>query len=134
MAETMVLVVDDNADQREIASTFLRHHGYHVVEAAGGTEAIAIVRDRKPDGILLDLMMADPDGWEVTHRLKHDADTAGIPIIAVTVRHAKEDRERAEQAGADAYLIKPCLPSEMLEEVRRIIGPPRGPSDLARSN
>jgi two-component system, cell cycle response regulator DivK len=123
MASKTVLVVDDLDEQRDISATLLRHHGYRVVEAGSGKEAVRLAREERPALILLDMMMGAPDGWEVTDQLKHEPETAEIPIIALTVRHAREDEERARQAGADSYLVKPCLPTDMLAEVRRLIGP-----------
>jgi two-component system, cell cycle response regulator DivK len=124
MAAKLVLIVDDNADQRDITATLLRHHGYRIAEATGGDEAIRLARELHPDGILLDMMMGDRDGWTVTNQLKRDAETGEIPIIAHTVRFAPEDQEKAREAGVVGYVIKPCLPAAILEEVHRHIGPP----------
>lgn len=129
MAAKTVLVVDDIKEQRDISATFLRHHGYRVVEASGGEEAMRLAREQKPDAILLDMMMVAPDGWAVTDQLKHDPETARIPIIALTVSHTEEDQERARAAGVDSYLVKPCFPIDALEEVRRFIGPAGGASE-----
>ena len=123
MAPRMVLVVDDIAEQRDISATFLRHHGYQVVEASGGEEAIRLAREQKPDAILLDIVMAAPDGWAVLDQLKRDPETGRIPIIALTVSYTEEDQEKAREAGADSYLIKPCFPNDMLKEVVRLVGP-----------
>ncbi|CAN5688977.1 response regulator [soil metagenome] len=123
MGSRKVLVVDDVTEQRDITATLLRHHGYEVLEAAGGEEAVRICRECQPDMIILDMMMSAPDGWAVTDLLKHDALTSPIPIIALTVSHTEEDKERARIAGADSYLIKPCFPATVLEEVQRFIGP-----------
>jgi two-component system, cell cycle response regulator DivK len=126
MAVKTVLVVDDDADQRDITATFLRHHGYDVVEAAGGEEGIRVARDQQPDCILMDMMMADRDGWAVTGHLKQDPGTAAIPIVALTVRYSPEDQEKARVAGVDGYVVKPCLPGEVLAEVQRLVGPATG--------
>jgi CheY-like chemotaxis protein len=123
MTPKTVLVVDNIAEQRDISATFLRHFGYRVLEAGDGEGAIRLAREQHPDAILLDMMMSPVDGWEVTDELKQDPETASIPIIALTVRAEEEDRERAREAGADSYLIKPCLPGDVLEEIRRFIGP-----------
>jgi len=123
MASRKVLVVDDVAEQRDITSTLLRHHGYDVLEAAGGTDAVRLSRENRPDLVILDMMMSAPDGWAVTDLLKQDPLTSQIPIIALTVSHTEEDQERAREAGADSYLIKPCFPATVLEEVQRLIGP-----------
>jgi two-component system, cell cycle response regulator DivK len=126
MAPKTVLVVDDLEEQRDISATLLRHHGYRVLEASGGEEAIRIAHEQQPGVILLDMMMTVLDGWEVADRLRQDPRTADIPIIALTVRHTEEDQERAREAGADSYLVKPCYPADVLSEVQRFIGPAVG--------
>ena len=69
----------------------------------------------------MDLSLPGMDGWEVTSRLKKDARTKHIPIIALTAHALTEERERAEQAGCDGFLAKPCLPDELLAEVKRVL-------------
>jgi CheY-like chemotaxis protein len=128
MPRKTVLVVDDLEEQRDIYSSLLRHHGYRVVEAAGGDEGVLRARAGRPDIILLDIMMGGTDGWAVTDRLKEDPSTAGIPIIVLTVLGSPEDEARALREGVDNYLVKPCLPADILAEVRRLIGEPDGPS------
>lgn len=126
MRRKRVLVVDDIEEQREIYSLLLRHHGYEVIEAPGGTEALRMAREERPDVILLDMLMSEVDGWEVAEQLSDDPSTDPIPIVALTVLHSSEDQQRAEKAGAVSYLTKPCAPAEMLEEVRRLIGTAEG--------
>lgn len=124
MRSKRVLVVDDIEEQREIYALLLRHHGYEVLEAGGGAEALRLAREERPDVILLDMLMSEIDGWVVAERLSEDPSTDSIPIVALTVLHSTEDQQRAEAAGAESYLTKPCAPAEMLEEVRRLIGTP----------
>lgn len=126
MRSKRVLVVDDIEEQREIYALLLRHHGYEVLEAGCGAEALRLAREERPDVILLDMLMSEMDGWAVAERLSDDPSTDPIPIVALTVLHSSEDQQRAEEAGAVSYLTKPCAPAEMLEEVRRLIGAPQG--------
>jgi diguanylate cyclase len=125
MGSLTVLLVDDLAEQREIYAALLRHHGYRVLEASGGDEAIRSARESPPHLILLDMMMKEMDGWTVAETLKADPATARIPIIALTVLGSPEDESRALEAGVERYVVKPCLPAEMLAEVRRLVGEPR---------
>lgn len=129
MSTTTILVVEDNADNRDIYTTFLRHHGYEVAEAETGDEGVRIAREILPAVVLMDMSMPGMDGWEATRRLKSDPGTAAIPIIAVTAHAMADDRLRAEQAGCDAYLAKPVEPRRVLEEVERLLAGAPAPSD-----
>jgi two-component system, cell cycle response regulator DivK len=122
-----VLVVDDLEEQRDIYTSILRHHGYTVLEATSGDEAIRQAREGLPDVILLDIMLAGTDGIAVADHLKADPATAHIPIVALTVLGSPEDESRALEAGVENYLVKPCLPADILAEVRRLIGEPETP-------
>lgn len=121
MKKAMVLLVEDNHDNREIYRTYLRFHGYQVTDTANGTEALEIaVRDR-PDLVLLDLSIPGMDGITLTRHLKDSPDTGAIPVIALTAHALPEHRERAREAGCDGYLTKPISPSKVLEEIRRLL-------------
>src|SRR5688500_19072118 len=80
----MVLLVEDNEDNRIVYSTILKHFGYSVTEALNGEEGIAKARSERPDLILMDISIPIIDGWEATQVLKHDPSTRDIPIIALT--------------------------------------------------
>ncbi len=82
--EPLVLVVDDFADAREMYGEYLKFCGFRVAEAQNGVEAIDKAKRLKPDLILMDLSMPVVDGWEATRRLKADASTKGIPVVALT--------------------------------------------------
>jgi two-component system, cell cycle response regulator DivK len=118
-----VLVVEDDADHRDVCVTILRHHHYEVVEAADGEEAIRRVGECPPDLVLMDAMLPVMDGWQATATLKGTPVTKHIPIIILTALAMAPDRERSVEEGADAYIAKPCDPKRVVEEVRRIIGP-----------
>jgi len=117
-----VLLVEDNEDNRIVYSTILQHFGYHVMEALNGEDGIAKARAARPDLILMDISIPVIDGWEATQVLKHDPETRGIPIIALTAHALAADRERAMEAGCDSYLAKPCEPKTVVSEVERFIG------------
>jgi two-component system, cell cycle response regulator DivK len=116
-----VLVVDDYPDAREMYSEYLGYCGFDVVEAANGMEALQRAVETQPDIILMDLSLPVMDGWEATRRLKADARTAGIPVVALTGHALAGISEGARKAGCDAFVTKPCLPQDLVEEVRKIL-------------
>ena len=118
----MVLLVEDNEDNRIVYSTILKHFGYEVTEALNGEEGIAKARSEKPDLILMDISIPIIDGWEATQVLKHDPSTKSIPIIALTAHALASDREKAMEVGCDSYLAKPCEPKAVVSEVEKFIG------------
>ena len=122
MQENTVLLVEDNADIREIYGTALRSDGYAVVLAADGEEGIRLARSVAPRLILMNVALPLVDGWKATAILKQDPRTRDIPIVAVTAFTRSRDRLRARSLGCTSYLPKPCEPSRLLEEVRRILG------------
>ena len=84
MAETLVLLVDDYQDAREMYAEYLQYSGFRVAEAKNGNEAVSQARSLKPDLILMDLSLPGMDGWEATRVLKADEETRHIPIVALT--------------------------------------------------
>lgn len=118
-----VLLVEDNPHNRKIFSGMLTHSGFAVVEAEDGHAALAAMAPEKalPDVILMDLSIPGVDGWDVTRRLKSDARTRVVPIIALTAHAMRGDEERARAAGCDHYLAKPISPKKVVEEVRNIL-------------
>jgi two-component system, cell cycle response regulator DivK len=122
-----VLVVEDDADTRLIYVTVLQHRGYAVFGAADGPEGIRMAQEQQPDAIVMNLSMPRLDGVSATAMLKQDSRTARIPVIACTGFIRDEGGDEAEDAGADAYLEKPCTPSRIVQEIERFIGPPGAP-------
>jgi two-component system, cell cycle response regulator DivK len=122
------LVVDDDAEQRDIYVTILRFHGYEILEAADGETAVQYALRERPHVVLMDAVLPGVDGWEATGRLKATPETAAIPVIMITAHALEADRARGAAVGVDRFLAKPCVPDEMLEEVRRLIGPAEEPA------
>ncbi len=118
----LILLVEDNEDNRIVYSTILKHFGYQVIEAFNGEEGIAKARSSQPDLILMDISIPVIDGWEATQVLKHDPKTKHIPIIALTAHALASDREKAMEVGCDGYLAKPCEPRAVVAEVQRFLG------------
>ncbi len=115
-----VLLVDDEPIIRNIMEAALSEEGYRVATAANGALALAQVEASRPDVILLDIVMPELSGFQVTEKLKADPATAGIPIILVTGLGSIEDRVRGLEAGADDFLSKPFNLDELLVRVRSL--------------
>jgi CheY-like chemotaxis protein len=120
-ADPLVLVVDDYADAREMYAESLSVAGFRVVEAANGLDAIDLAQRFTPDAILMDLSLPGLDGWEATRRLKSDARTRHIPVVAVTGHALATASDEARQAGCDRFVVKPALPDVVVEAVRQVL-------------
>jgi two-component system cell cycle response regulator DivK len=107
-SERSVLIVEDEPDARDMLALFLAFCGYTAHVAADGIEAIDMAVRFRPTIILMDLMMPRMDGWEATRRLKADPRTRGIPIIVVSANSQLDEKERARDAGCQAFITKPC--------------------------
>src|SRR6187399_2696511 len=102
-----ILIVEDNEMNRDALSRRLTRRGFDVVLAANGFDGIAMAQSLQPNLILLDLGMADLDGWECARRLKADRSTTSIPIVALTAHAMAGSREQALEAGCDEFDTKP---------------------------
>ena len=120
-ARPRVLLVDDYPDAREMYSEYLEFSGFDVIQAANGVEALQRAIDAAPDIILMDLSLPVMDGWEATRRLKEDARTNRIPVVALTGHALAGISEGAIKAGCDAFVTKPCLPEDLVKEIRRVL-------------
>ena len=118
-----VLVVEDNALNLKLVRDVLGHAGYRVLEAGDAEHGIALARDEGPDLILMDIQLPGIDGVEALGRLRADAATAGIPVVALTALAMKEDRERFMAAGFDGYLEKPLSVPSLAGQVAELIQP-----------
>jgi two-component system cell cycle response regulator DivK len=126
-----VLIVDDFEDNRAMYAEFLRFSGFEVEEATNGAEAIEKARETMPDVVVMDLSLPVLDGWEATRRIKADARTRHIPIVALTGHALEGHSQGARDAGCDEFLAKPCLPESLLATVKRLLeGGPRSSSRM----
>ena len=130
----LVLVVEDDADTRELIQLNLELAGYDVITATNGREALEIVRSTTPAAILLDLMMPELDGWAVIDKLKSgtDPEVAEIPVFMVTARGETEHRLRGGIEGALRYITKPFDPAQLPDMVADAIGPGATPEPEQR--
>ena len=117
----LILVVDDYQDAREMYAEYLQFSGFRVAEAKNGNEAVEKAFALKPDLILMDLSLPGMDGWEATRRLKADEATRRIPVVALTGHALAGASEGAKKAGCDSFVTKPCLPDDLVVEVRRML-------------
>ena len=114
----LVLIVDDNETNRKLARDVLRAAGLRTIETASGRETIALAAGRRPNVILLDLRLPDMDGMEVARRLQDGADTACIPVVALSALPAAAEGASLLTAGFAGYLEKPIDVSAFPEQVR----------------
>ncbi|HWE24670.1 MAG TPA: response regulator [Myxococcales bacterium] len=124
--QPLVLVVDDFQDNREMYAEFLAYQGFRVIQAANGLEALDQAFTNRPDIIIMDLSLPVMDGWEATRRLKADTRTHGIPVVALTGHAMHGHSKGAIEAGCDSFVAKPCLPDQLVAEIRKMLATPRG--------
>ncbi|HXG01865.1 MAG TPA: response regulator [Candidatus Binatia bacterium] len=116
-----ILVVEDEPDIRNLIVLHLTREGFRCRTAASGGQALAEVRARRPDLVILDLLLPEPDGLEVCRRLRADAATAALPIIMLTARADEVDRVVGLEVGADDYVVKPFSPRELVARARAVL-------------
>jgi len=126
-----ILVVEDEADLLESIAFTLKKEGMRPVRATDGEEALRLVKEERPDLVLLDLMLPGADGYEVCRRLRSDEATARIPIIMVTARAEETDAVIGLGVGADDYLRKPFGLKELVARVRAVLRRAAEPADAA---
>src|SRR5262245_54186587 len=127
-----VLLVDDYTDAREVDAGYLESCGFDRVEARNGMEALERAVETAPDIIVMDPSLPVMDGWEATRRLKADKRTAPIPVVALTGHALAGISEGAKKAGCDAFVTKPCLPEDLVKEIRKILDAPDAANRKAR--
>jgi two-component system, OmpR family, KDP operon response regulator KdpE len=115
MSASTILVVDDEPQIRRVMLTTLTSHGYSVIEAASGEEALGKIRTERPDLILLDVNMPGISGLETCAEIRTSSD---VPIIMLTVRNSERDKVEALDAGADDYVVKPFGVQELMARIR----------------
>lgn len=111
-----ILIVDDHADIRRLIRLTLEFERHDILESADGNSALELAASCRPDFVLLDVMMPGGiDGLEVCRRIKANATLAGAKVILLSARGQARDREAGLQAGADAYLVKPFSPLQLID-------------------
>jgi DNA-binding response OmpR family regulator len=120
-----ILVVDDEKDILELVSIILSEGDIIVYKAEDGHSALEIAKEKKPDLILLDIMMPEIDGWEVLKILKKGKETKDIPVAMLTCKTEVRDKVLGIQEGAVDYITKPFAPDDLMSRVKEILGEER---------
>jgi two-component system response regulator ResD len=123
-----VLVIDDEPTIAEVVSRYLERAGYETATAGDGVEALRLAVERRPDLVVLDLMLPGMDGLEVLHSLRSSGDPR-IPVILLTAKGEEVDRVVGLRRGADDYIVKPFSPAELVERVDAVLRRARPPGD-----
>jgi two-component system, cell cycle response regulator DivK len=127
MTGATILYVEDNDDNVFMLRPRLERQGFRVLVATDGEGGLRLVREERPDLILMDLSLPGLDGWEATRRLKAGGATRAIPVIALSAHAMAGDRERALAAGCDDYDAKPVNLRRLLEKIRALLPEEGGP-------
>ena len=129
-----ILIVEDEANIRELLRLYLEREGYTVIEAENGVEGIKMWKSEKPDMLLLDVMMPVMDGWSVCKEIRAESD---VPIIMLTAKGETADRVSGLEMGADDYIVKPLEMPEVIARVRAVfrrMAPDDAPEKLSFDN
>jgi len=135
MTKTRILIVDDEADIRELVRLNLAREGYEVFDCETGEQALIQSRAKNPDLIVLDLMLPGMDGLEVCRRLKASPETAQIPVVILTAKGEESDVVTGLEVGADDYVTKPFSGKVLVARVRRLLrraAPPAGEQEVIK--
>ena len=117
----LILVVEDQEDNRRIMRDLLSSAGYEIIEAVTGEEGVAAAENHRPDLILMDIQLPGLDGYEATRQIKANPELEHIPIIVVTSYALSGDDVKAFEAGCNAYVSKPFSPRELLAKIREYL-------------
>lgn len=133
-APKLILIVEDEQPIREMIAFSLRRAGFEVDEAPDSRAARARIADRRPDLVVVDWMLPELSGLELTRRLKRDADTQELPVIMLTARAAEADKVSGLESGADDYVTKPFSPRELVARINAVLrrATPGGPDGRVR--
>jgi len=121
MSAKQILVVEDERPIRDMIAFGLRRGGFEVREAADVSAARASIADRRPDLVLIDWMLPEMSGLELTRSLKRDKDTQDVPVIMLTARADEQDKVMGLDSGADDYMTKPFSPRELLARINAVL-------------
>jgi DNA-binding response OmpR family regulator len=127
MSGPTILIVDDEPSIREIVSVYLERAGYTVITASDGLTAMEILTEETPALVVLDLMLPEVDGYEITRHLRAHGD---VPIIMLTARRQETDRILGLEMGADDYVVKPFSPRELVSRVKAVLRRTEGQAEV----
>src|SRR5688572_29255215 len=121
MAAKHILIVEDEKPIRDMIAFTLRRQGFEVSEAADAASARSRIVDKRPDLLLIDWMLPDVSGLELTRQLKRDRENQDLPIIMLTARGDEQDKVAGLEGGADDYMTKPFSPRELLARINAVL-------------
>lgn len=133
MAEK-ILIIDDDVDTLRLVGLMLQRQGYEISAASNGTQGLAKALEERPNLILLDVMMPDMDGYEVTRRLRKNPVTVSIPILMFTAKTQLDDKVIGFEVGADDYLTKPTHPTELQAHVKVLLARQKDVTEIVTSS
>jgi CheY-like chemotaxis protein len=125
-----ILIVDDEPYMLRIIELSLRKGGHQLIVGRNGREAVALALREKPRAIVMDVLMPEMDGLQALRAVRQDPATAAIPVIMLTARGQILTRQEAEASGASLFLTKPFSPTQLLNEVERLIAPQTSPEGI----
>jgi len=125
MANELILIIEDNEKNRKLVRDVLQHTGYKTLEAETGEDGVRLAQESHPALVLMDIQLPGMNGIEALGRLRADAKTKKIPVIAVTASAMTHDRAKIMSAGFDGYQSKPINVKEFLVAVREMLDRPR---------
>jgi two-component system, cell cycle response regulator DivK len=117
---SVILIVEDNEKNMKLARDVLQAKGYRTLEAVNGEDGVRMAMQHKPDMVLMDIQLPDINGIEAFARIRANADTASIPVLAFTASVTPMDRSRITGAGFDGFISKPINLKEFLDTVKRL--------------
>jgi len=120
-----VLIIEDNDKNMKLARDVLQAKGYQTLEAVSGEEGVKLAKEKKPDLVLMDIQLPGINGIEAFRQIRGDANTRGIPVVALTASVTPTDRSAIAAAGFDAFLGKPINLKEFLDTVKRLVSAPK---------
>ncbi|MCS6963456.1 response regulator transcription factor [Thermoflexus sp.] len=116
-----ILIAEDERDIRELITFTLEFGGFQVIAAANGQEAVELARQHRPDLIILDVRMPKMTGYEACRILKSQEETRAIPVVFLSAKGQEAEIRQGMEAGADAYILKPFAPDELIQQVQMIL-------------
>lgn len=123
--DATILIADDDEFLRQFIEQKLTEHGYRVIEAGNGREALRLVEAERPALAVLDAMMPYMDGFETLRRIRQNSELEAMPILMLTFRKQRDDIVGALRSGANDYMVKPFVPEELLARISTLLEPAR---------
>lgn len=119
-----ILVIDDNADIRDLLAFVLQKENYEVSTVPDGVSGLTLIKENKPDLIILDVMMPEFSGFEVLEAVRTDKDSKVrvIPVLMITSKSSTADIDQALELGANSYIVKPFRPANLVQKVNALLG------------